>query len=114
MIVLLAEMAEPHMLERRRGVLGDGQTTIVIAQMTCRSIDAVLQMLRIRSLQKHLHVVVSLDYKIVGTGDVVFHLVSNASGIGDDTEYDTLRLNLIAHILGSIMGNAKRSYPENA
>ena len=58
MIVFLAEMAEPNMAKCRSGIIGECLSTGIVAQVTGRTKDAVLQVLRIIALLKHLHTVI--------------------------------------------------------
>ena len=109
MIVLLAEVAEPDVAQLVGGEMSKCLATGIIAEMSRRSQDAFLEILRIVALQEHLDAMVGLDDKIVGTTDEIVHLVGDVPHVGDEAEGDSLALHLIAHIVGAIVRNTKRS-----
>ena len=110
MIVLLAEMAEPDMAKDWCGIIGQCIGTVIIAEMTVRSQNAILQILRIRSLLKHLHAMVCLYHQIVGTTDKIVHLLGDMPHISNETEGYASTLYKIAHIISTVMRHPKRSH----
>jgi hypothetical protein len=90
-------------------ILGNGYTTIAIAEMARLRENALFEELRIRTVLHHLYVVVGLDDQIVGTGNIGLHLVSNYAYISHYTEDNALSLNEIAYIIGAIVRNGKGS-----
>ena len=109
MVVLLAEMTEPDVMKFRCSIIGKRLATIVVAQMTVISQNAILQILGIMTLLEHLYTMVRLEHKIVGTADKVVHLFSNMPHIGDETEVYTTALHEIANIVGTVVGYTERS-----
>ena len=82
MVVLFAEMAEPHILQLLRHILGNGHTTVAIVQMTRTREDAVFEELRIRTALHHFDVVVGLNDQMTRLTDILLHLVGNTTRIG--------------------------------
>ena len=109
MVVLLAEMTEPDVMKLRCSIIGKRLATIVVAQMTVISQNALLQILGIMTLLEHLYTMVRLEHKIVGTADKVVHLFGNMAHIGDETEVYTTALHEIANIVGTVVGYTERS-----
>ena len=78
--------------------------------MTVRSQNAILQILRIRSLLKHLYTMVCLYHQIVGTTDKIVHLLGDMPHISNETEGYASTLYKIAHIISTVMRHPKRSH----
>ena len=114
MIVFLAEMAEPYMAEIGRGIIGKCLSARHITQVTIRPQDAILEILRIRTLLEHLLAVVRLYHQIVGAPDEIVHLLGDVAHIGDEAERHPLTLHEIAHVVGTVVGNPERSNLELA
>ena len=76
--------------------------------MTVRSQNSILQILRIRSLLKHLHAMVCLYHQIVGTTDKIVHLLGDMPHISNETEGYASTLYKIAHIISTVMRHPKR------
>ena len=114
MIVFLAEVAEPYMAETRRGIIGKCLSARHIAQVAVGTQDAILEILRIRSLQEHLLTMVRLYHQIVGATDEIVHLLGDVAHIGDEAERHPLTLHEIAHVVSAVVGNPERSNLELA
>ena len=114
MIVFLAEMAEPYVTEIGRSIIGKRLSARHIAQMTVGPQDAILEILRIRTLLEHLLAVVRFYHQIVGAPDEIVHLLGDVAHIGDEAERHPLTLHEIAHVVGAVVGNPKRSNLELA
>ena len=114
MIILLTEMAEPYVAEARSGEVGKRMGTLIIAEMTVRTQDSLLQILRIFSSLKHLHTIVRFEHQIVCLADELLNLLRDVSHIRNQTECDTLVLHEIAHIIRTVVRHPKRSNPELA
>ena len=114
MVVLFAEVAEPHILQLLRHILGNGHTTVAIVQMTRTREDAVFEELRIRTALHHFDVVVGLNDQMTRLTDILLHLVGNTTRIGHQTEVRTLSLNEVAHIVETIVRYGKRRHREVA
>ena len=109
MIIFLAEMAEPNMAKCRSGIIGECLSTGIIAQVTGRTKDAVLLVLRIIALLKHLNTVISLNDEIVGTTDEIVHFVGDMSHICNEAEAHTTTFHKVTYVIGTVMRNAKGS-----
>ena len=114
MIVFLAQMAKPYMSEVLSGILSKCLSTGIIAEMTIRSENAFLQILRIIALLQHLYAMIGLYHQIVGSTYEVVHFLSDMSHIRDQAETHIATFHLITHIVGAIMRNAKRCDAELA
>ena len=114
MIILLAEMAEPYVAEARSGEIGKRMGTLIITEMTVRTQDSLLQILRIFSRLKHLHAIVRFQHQIVRLADELLNLLRDMSHIRNQTECDALVLHEIAHIIRTVVRHPKRSNPELA
>ena len=110
MIIVGTQVAEPHVAEIGGGMFGQGHGTLRIAQMPYRSGYTLLEVLRITTLCQHLFVVVGLDHEIVALFDDLKHLIGQMSDIGHQTEHNTFTLYLIAHIVGTIVGDTERRH----
>lgn len=113
-VVLLAEVAQPDVADAGLDVLGDGDAAVTVAQVAGAALYAVLQVLRVRALQEHLDIVVGLDDEIVGTRDVGSHLGRDRARVGDDAEGDAAGLDLVADVLGGIVGHEEGRDAEGA
>ena len=114
MVVFFRQMAEPHVAQETVCMLGDGLGAVVVVQMARATGYAHLQMLRIRTLQEHLAVVVSLDDQIIGACDVGSNLVGHLTDIGNQTERRLPHLNHIAHVVAAVVGHVEGRHPEVA
>ena len=114
MIVFLAEMAEPYVAETRRSIIGKRLSARHIAQVAVGTQDAILEILRIRTLLEHLLTMVRLYHQIVGATDEIVHLLGDVAHIGDEAERHPLTLHEIAHVVGAVVGNPERSNLELA
>ena len=108
MVVLLAEMTEPHVLQPFAHVLGYGLGAVGVAEVAVLTQDAAFEIGGVRSVLQHLDVVVGLDDQVVGLRDEGLHLVGNGSSIGDDAEVHAVGLNHIANVLAGIVRHGER------
>src|SRR5574344_226020 len=109
MIILLTEMAQPYFTQLLCHVFSQMLGTVFIAHVTDIAQYAVLQILRIRTMTKHLLVMISLNNPIIGTADIRLHLICHTACIRNNTESHTLCFNAVTHIVITVMRNTERS-----
>ena len=114
LVVLLTEVAQPYVFEAAGKVLSQGKGTLHVAQMAVSVPDAVFEIAWIGTSLEHLRVVVGLYYQVVGTADELLHLVGYGAYIREQTEYNTVSLNQITHIVGAVVRHVKGSDAEVA
>ena len=78
--------------------------------MTDRTDDTLFQVLRVRTVLKHLYVMVRLKNQIVGLSNTFLHFFGETTSIGDDDKGDTLGFDLVPHILTGIMRHQERCH----
>ena len=113
-VVLLAEVAEPDVLQALSHVLGHSCGTVGIAEVTVLAENACLEIGGIGSVLEHLDVVVGLDDQIVGLADEGFHRIGDAAGIGDEAEVDIVDTDHEADVLAGVMRHGERGNVETA
>lgn len=114
LVVLLTEVAQPYVLEAVGKVRSQGLCTLHVAQVAMSVPDAVFEIAWIGTSLEHLRVVVGLYYQVVGTAYELLHLVGNGAYIREKTEYNTVSLNQITHIVGAVVRHVKGSDMEVA
>ena len=102
-VVLLGEVAEPYMTQMLTHVVGDSLATKRVVQMTAAGDDAGLQVLRIRTVHEHLHIVVCFDDEIVCPADAKGYLVGDMSHIGDDAEHYIAGNDFISYVVTTVV-----------
>ena len=114
MVVLFTQMAEPHVLQPFRHIFCQCPATRIIRQVTTLTLNTLFQIGRIRSVSQHLHIVIGLNHQIVGVRDGLLDVVGDAAHIGDDHKVHTFHMDLIAHILRSVVRHHKRAHQKLA
>lgn len=113
-VVLLTEVAEEYVRERRRPVVGEESGGVVVAQMAGVTAHALFQRVGITSVFQHHVVVVGFDDQIVGFGDVVGHLFADETEVGGNDERFAFVGEGVAHAVGGVVADGERLYGEVA
>ena len=113
-VVLLAQVAQPDVLQLLAHVLGDGRAAVAVVQVSRAGEDAVLKELRIGSLLHHLDVVVGLDDEVAGSADELFHLVRHVPCIGDDADVGACGFDEVAYVVAAVVRHAEGRHAELA
>lgn len=113
-VVLLTEVAEKYVRERRRPVVGEESGGVVVAQMAGVTAHALFQRVGIASVFQHHVVVVGFDDQIVGLGDVVGHLFADETEVGGNDERFAFVGEGVAHAVGGVVADGERLYGEVA
>ena len=86
---------------------------LFIAQMSRTTRNPILQILRIRTVAKHLRIEISLYHQVVRPSDIIAHLLRGRTNVRHHAESFTLsRLDAITHIVRRIMRKRKRRHPQ--
>ena len=108
MVILLAKMTEPDVLEVSCGVSGQRLSTRFVTQVPDTTQDATFQVLWIRTIRYHFLVVVGFDDQIACTTDERAYVVGNLTYIGNKTKVTAISLNEVAHTVAAVVRYSKR------
>ena len=114
MVVFLAQMAQPNVLQPFRGVIDQRLRTIRIRKMSVWTHNPHFQMRRISSSLQHFRVVVRLDDEVVRLPDHLPHFFGNVADIGHQTKDNSLALNPKTDVLNAVVRHGKRHNVERA
>ena len=103
MVVLLAEMAEPHVLQTRCRIVDYCLCAIGIAQMPVRAVDPRTEIFGIRPCGKHLRVVISFDDEMGGIRYELTRRGAHLAYVGEKAEGDVAFSDEITHAVVTIM-----------
>ena len=81
MIVFIAKMAEPNMAKSGRRIIDEGLSTLVVAQMSFGSADALLQMAGISTLRKLLGLIVGFQDKVLRLRNTLLDLIGDVTTV---------------------------------
>ena len=104
LVVFVAKMAKPHMAQVLRVVFRQELSALRVAKMTCSASYTFLKMNGIRTVGKHVRIVICLDNKIIGASYQSLHLLSNMTDVSKNGEDNALTTNLVAHIVRTANG----------
>ena len=113
-VVLLAQVAQPDVLQLLAHVLGDGRAAVAVVQVSRAGEDAVLEELWIGSLLHHLDVVVGLDDEVACSADELFHLVRHVPCIGDDADVGACGFDEVAYVVAAVVRHTEGRHAELA
>lgn len=114
-IVFPAEVAQENIFEPAMVMGGEEIGGIGVAQMTRPRDDAFFQVIGIRALLQHLHIVVRFENQAMSLLQVTGHAVGNTAQVGGKHKTTPARLDAVADIIGPVVrhfksGNGKIAY----
>ena len=107
MVVLLAEMAEPHAAQIIGAILAQSLARGTVAQVAVLAKNAMLEVPRVRAVLQHLGVVVGLNDNILGLREVVAHFLCHLARIGNQAQGMVAKTDEVAIVVGTVMRNSK-------
>ena len=107
-VVLLREMAEPHVPQPGMPVLLQQLPAGVVALVSARAQDTLFEIGRIGSVEQHMLVVVRLYHKVVRRADVFLHLLVDAAAVGHEHKALSAIVNAVPDAVGRVMLDAER------
>lgn len=107
MIVFIAKMAEPNMAKSGRRIIDEGLSTLVVAQMSFGSADALLQMAGISTLRKLLGLIVGFQDKVLRLRNTLLDLIGDVTTVCDQAKANTFAYDTITRTVCTIMGDGE-------
>lgn len=113
-IIFLAQVAKPDVLQAGRDIFGQCLPAIDVAQVAVGALDALAQVFRIGTTGKHLRIVVGFKDEIVALSNERVHLVCDMTAVGDDGQHDAVVFYLIANAVRAVVRYGKGGYAERS
>ena len=104
-VVLQGQVAEPDVSQAGMPVTLQERTTGVVALMTARTKDSLLEVSRVRTVEQHMLVMVCLDHKVVRRTDICLHLVVHRTAVGHQHKSLIHIIDAVPQTIGGVMLN---------
>ncbi len=106
-VVLQRQVAEPDVSQPGMPVTLQERTTGVVALMTARTKDSLLEVSRVRAVEQHMLVMVRLNHKVVRRTDIRLHLVVHRTAVGHQHKTLIHIINAVPQTIGGVMLNVE-------
>ena len=104
-VVLQGQVAEPDVSQPGMPVTLQERTTGVVALMTARTKDSLLEVSRVRAVEQHMLVMIRLDHKVVRRTDIRLHLVVHRTAVGHQHKSLFHIVDAVPQTIGGVMLN---------
>ena len=104
-VVLQGQVAEPDVSQPGMPVTLQERTTGVVALMTARTKDSLLEVSRVRAVEQHMLVMIRLDHKVVRRTDIRLHLVVHRTAVGHQHKSLIHIIDAVPQTIGGVMLN---------
>lgn len=104
-VVLQGQVAEPDVSQPGMPVTLQERTTGVVALMTARTKDSLLEVSRVRTIEQHMFVMIRLDHKVVRRTDICLHLVVHRTAVGHQHKSLIHIIDAVPQTIGGIVLN---------
>ena len=106
-VVLQGQVAEPDVSQAGMPVTLQERTTGVVALMTARTKDSLLEVSRVRTVEQHMLVMVCLDHKVVCRTDIRLHLIVHRTAVGHQHKTLIHIIDAVPQTIGGVMLNVE-------
>ena len=106
-VVLQGQVAEPDVSQPGMPVTLQERATGVVALMTARTKDSLLEVSRVRTIEQHMLVMVRLDHKVVRRTDIRLHLVVHRTAVGHQHKSLIHIIDAVPQTIGGVMLNVE-------
>lgn len=107
-VVLLREVAEEDIAQFRMEIIRNELCTSLVALVSARGKDALLEVDGIGAVEEHVLIVVGFDDEVVGVADSLLNVGIRFAAVGDKDETLSVSTNLIAETIGGVVADTER------
>lgn len=104
-VVLQGQVAEPDVSQPGMPVTLQEHTTGIVALMTARTKDSLLEVSRVRAVEQHMLVMIRLDHEVVRRTDIRLHLVVHRTAVGHQHKSLIHIIDAVPQTIGGVMLN---------
>ncbi len=106
-VVLQGQVAEPDVSQPGMPVTLQERATGVVALMTARTKDSLLEVSRVRAVEQHMLVMIRLDHKVVRRTDIRLHLVVHRTAVGHQHKSLIHIIDAVPQTIGGVVLNVE-------